>query len=455
MIKLSINEIADLLAISSLQKNSHFEGVSIDSRHVSPGNLFIAIKGEKFDGHQFLNQALSQGAVAAIVETPMDVPLPQLVVPDSVLALGKIAAHWRSRFSIPVTVLTGSNGKTTVKNMLASILAAACDNDSTRVLATKGNLNNHIGLPLNLLRLNEHHRYAVLEMGMNHLGEIAYLTHLAKPNIAIINNAGAAHLEGLGDVAGVAKAKGEIFLGLHPNGIAILNQDDAFFDYWLGLIGTRTYLTFGLTSSSTVNAQRIDSNKMILKICQKTIPVTLSLLGRHNQLNALAAAAAAEALHINPAAIKTGLEQVKPAPGRMQPYQLPHQVLVIDDTYNANPFSLQASIDTLASYSAKKLLVLGDMKELGPNAVILHRAAGKQMLAAGIDVLFTYGELSRAASEAFGEDARHFTDLNKLIAAIKIVLTQDIIILVKGSRSMQMEKVIEQIVPAEQLVHAH
>lgn len=454
MIQTTLAAIAKQLNITTPTQDVGFCGISSDTRTLTPGSLYVAIRGENFDGHEFVAKAAKQGAVAALVSTKVDYPLPQLVVDDTILALGKIAKQWRDQFSLPLIGVTGSNGKTTLKNMIAAILRAACQNQADHVLATDGNLNNNIGLPLSLARLDKNHRYAVLEMGMNHFGEIAYLTQLASPSVAIINNAAEAHLEGLKDVAGVAKAKGEIFLGLDQNGIAILNHDDVYFGYWCTLIGTRRYLSFGLDSAADVCATSV-GQPVTIKTPQGEITVDLPLLGKHNVMNALAATAATLAANIDLASIKAGLENVKPAPGRMHQYVLANHARVIDDTYNANPFSLKAAVNTLATFPGTKIVVLGDMKELGPNEKQLHFAAGQHILSSGIDYLFTLGNLSLETSKGFGDNAQHFTEYDQLIAALNPYLNNDVTVLVKGSRSMHMEKVIAGIIPEEQLEHIH
>lgn len=456
MIKMPLTELAQILGCPPVSTSVNFNGVSIDTRTLLPGNLFIAIKGEQLNGHAFVAEAAKKGASAALVDhTVTAASLPQISVPDTLEALGKLSLHWRERFHLPIIGVTGSNGKTTLKNMIASILRAACHHNPAQVLATEGNFNNHIGLPLNLLRLDEHQRYAVLEMGMNHFGEIAYLTRLAKPHIAVINNAAEAHLEGVQDVAGVARAKGEIFLGLAETGIAILNADDAHFAYWRSLIGNRTYFSFGLNNQCDVTATVGDNQTIQLQTPKGHITVTLPLLGIHNVMNALAATAATLALDIDLPTIRQGLEQVEPAPGRMQEYTLASGTRIIHDAYNANPFSLQAAITTLAAFSGTKIAVLGDMKELGSNAKQLHQLAGEKIRAAGIDHLFTLGDLSAAATAGFGQPAQHFTEYQQLVTALQPYLTKDVTILVKGSRSMRMERIIAEIVPNAHLEQAH
>lgn len=448
MINLTLSDVAQILKVS-MENNTLIHGVSIDSRTLQPGNLFIAICGEHVDGHDYVKEAAEKGASAVLVARSVPCDLPQLLVDDTTLALGLLGAAWRNQFDLPLVAVTGSNGKTTTKNMIASIMKAACHGEESAVLATKGTLNNHWGLPLTLTGLNQHHRYAAVEMGMNHFGEIAYLTQLARPQVAIITNAGASHLEGVGDVAGVARAKGEIFSGLTEHGVAILNKDDVFYDYWLQLIGQRRHLSFGLHTTADVTAtlhKAQTSQHITLHTPNGDIDVNLPLLGKHNVLNALAAATAALAIHLDLTAIKCGLEAVEPAPGRLQLLTLKNGVNLIDDTYNANPFSLDAAVEALTTFDGKKILVLGDMRELGADEKILHQTAGKKIREAGIDCLFTYGELSEGAAHSFGEGGYHFTEQEKLISALKPFLQNQTTILVKGSRSMKMERVLAGLV---------
>lgn len=454
MIKMSLAEIAQHTQGTTKSESTIIQGISTDTRHLLPGSLYVAIHGEQFDGHDFITEAWQKGAAAALVNRPIDCAIPQIIVKDTLIAFGQISTIWRSRFSLPIIGVTGSNGKTTLKNMLASILRAACQYSAEQVLATEGNLNNNIGVPMMLCRLNATHRYAVIEMGMNHSGEIAYLTKLTHPQIAVITNAAEAHLEDLKDVAGVAKAKGEIFAGLPSNGTAILNKDDGHFNYWLSITPHYQHITFGLENTADISAT-LETQHTMIKTLQGNIEVKLPLLGRHNIMNALAATAAALALNIPLDTIKQGLEKVHPAPGRLHQYYLTNGTRVIDDTYNANPFSLQAAVNTLATLPGKKVLVVGDMKELGANAKELHATAGEKIRMAGIDVLYTLGDISAAASQAFGKDARHFTDRDELITALQSHLTSDTVILVKGSRSMRMEKIIAGIIPEHQLETLH
>lgn len=452
MIKMFLIETAKKLGYRLPSTDTQFQGISTDTRTIKPGNLFVAIKGEQFDGHDFISEAVKKGAVAILVSKTQETAVPQLVVNDTIEAFGQISTLWRNQFSIPFIGVTGSNGKTTLKNMIAAILRAASNDEN--VLATEGNLNNNIGVPIMLCRLSSKHRFAVLEMGMNHAGEIAYLTHLVKPHVAVVNNAAEAHLEGLKDVAGVAQAKGEIFQGLAENGTAILNCDDNHFQYWRSLVTKYKNLTFGLDHPADVSAT-ICEKWITLKTPHGEIHVTLPLLGKHNVMNALAATAATAAIGIDLNVIKKGLESVTCAPGRMHQYMLASGTRVIDDTYNANPFSLQAAVNTIASLSGTKMVVLGDMKELGPDAKQLHFRAGEKIRAAGIQHLFTLGEMSAATAEGFGQSAQHFTDRAQLIAALQNHLNDYTTILIKGSRSMKMEKIVEAIIPKEELQHLH
>lgn len=450
MIQMTLAQTAQLLELTTATPDKEFQGISIDTRSLQPNNLFIAIAGERMDGHDFIEEAYKKGASAAIVSRHIESPLPQLLVKDTTLALGKLGAAWRDHFHAPIVAITGSNGKTTLKNMIASIMVAACDGDEAKVLATQGTLNNHWGLPLTLSRFNQQHRYAAIEMGMNHFGEIEYLTKITRPNVAVITNAAASHLEGLGDVAGVARAKAEIFLGLPENGIAILNRDDAFFPFWHELLGKHHYITFGFHPDADVRAtihQATLTQNITLHTHKGDIDVAFPLLGKHNVHNALAAAAATLAVNIDLNAIKAGLESSKPASGRLQLHTLDNGVNIIDDTYNANPFSLQAAVNILANFDGKKILVLGDMKELGAEAKALHQAAGLAIRVAGIDYLFTYGELSANTSQTFGEGAYHFNEQEKLVNALKPFLYNTTTILIKGSRSMHMEKVVAELTP--------
>lgn len=424
-----------------------FSGVTTDSRRVAAGDLFVALRGEKYDGHQFVAQALQQGAVAAMVaqdwKAPRDVSL--LRVADTRLALGSLAGAWRSRAAVSVVGITGSNGKTTVKEMLAGILrahAGAADS----VLATEGNLNNDIGLPLTLLRLREHHRFAVIEMGMNHRGEISYLTRLAAPSVALITNAQRAHVGLLGSVEGVARAKGEIFEGLGATGVAIINADDPMAYLWRELLGARKRMEFATAQPADITARfKLAGFGSDLRISTPVgeFSVRLQVPGLHNVRNALAACAAASALAIPTAIIATGLGAFAGVKGRMQRKAGFGGAQIIDDTYNANPDSAVAAIDVLRAVAGEKILVLGDMGELGSEAAALHMDIGAHAKRAGIDALFALGEMSVCATVKFGDGAQHFTDVDTLVKVLKPRLSKATTVLVKGSRFMRMERVVE------------
>jgi UDP-N-acetylmuramoyl-tripeptide--D-alanyl-D-alanine ligase len=422
-----------------------FDAVSSDSRAIQPGDLFVALRGERFDGHAFAVDCLQRGAVAAMVDARWSAgdAEPLLVVEDARLAMGTLASYWRDKFSIPMAAVTGSNGKTTVKEMLAAILRANSAEDA--VLATQGNLNNDIGLPLTLFKLQASHRYAVIEMGMNHPGEISYLTRLAKPSVALVNNALQAHLEGLGSVEAVAHAKGEIFEGLADDGTAIINADDQFAPLWKQLAASRKIMTFGLDAVADVSADyrlNADSSEITLKTSHGTSSFQLAVPGLHNVRNALAASAAALAMGAPLSAIAAGLQAYGGVKGRLQRKPGKQGAIVIDDTYNANPASMRAAIDVLAACPGKRVLVLGDMGELGADAAGMHREIGTYARAAGLDTLLALGELSRQMASAFGSGAQHFETPEALAAVLAQQLSAETTVLVKGSRFMRMERVV-------------
>ncbi|HWV62945.1 MAG TPA: UDP-N-acetylmuramoyl-tripeptide--D-alanyl-D-alanine ligase, partial [Oxalicibacterium sp.] len=424
-----------------------FTSVGTDSRSLVPGQLFVALRGEQFDGHAYVQQCLQQGAAAVMVSTQPTELEAGLLVTDTRLALGDLAGYWRRKFAIPLAAITGSNGKTTVKEMLACILHAATGG-ADAVLATQGNLNNDIGMPLTLLKLRETHRYAVAEMGMNHAGEIRYLTRICRPTVALVNNATSAHLGGLGSVEAIAQAKGEIYEGLADDGIAIINADDAFAPLWSMLAAPHKVLRFGLEHAADVSADyRLEGNysNVRVKTAQGDIEFRLHVPGLHNVRNALAAATAAFAMHVPLAKIGEGLAEFGGVKGRLQYKPGLQGALVIDDTYNANPASMKAAIDVLAAQAKQKLLVLGDMGELGADAAHMHAEIGSYAQHAGIDALYTLGELSRGAAAAF-DGARHFDTLEALIAAVTADMGSGSVVLVKGSRFMRMERVVAAIV---------
>ncbi len=439
---------ARLVSVSQA-KELRFASVSTDTRKVVQGDLYIALRGEHFDGADFIAQAAASGAVAAIVnqdsgskiENPV---IPLLLVEDTRLALGQLAAHWRSQFDIPLVGITGSNGKTTVKEMLASILRVAAGSDEA-VLATKGNFNNDIGMPLTLLQLNAQHRYAVIEMGMNHPREIDYLTRIACPQVALINNASGAHLEGMGSVEAVAHAKGEIFSGLQHEGSAIINADDEFAPLWRSLAGVHSLLEFGLNPAADVSGvwyPQASGLRLIARTPSGDFTADLQVPGEHNARNALAATAAAIELNLSLESIVEGLEKFGGVAGRLQRKSARGGAVLIDDTYNANPASLNAAIAVLAQTGGQRVLVLGDMGELGENAAAFHAGIGVSAKNSGIEKLYALGELSREAVREFGANAQHFDGIDALLAALDVELVAGTTVLVKGSRFMKMERVV-------------
>jgi len=423
--------------------NVRFGGVTTDSRAVSAGDLFVALRGERFDGHGYVDEAVRRGAVAAITSRRVEaaLPLSQVVVPDTRRALGGLAAHWRGRFAIPIVALTGSNGKTTVKEMLSAILAAHCGARDA-VLATSGNLNNDIGMPLTLLALRARHRFAVIEMGMNHEGEIEYLTGIAKPTVALVNNAQRAHIGILGDLEAIARAKGEIYAGLAKDGFAIVNADDPFAPYWRGLNAGRAVITFGFADDADVRATSA-GGEWRLRTPAGSFTTVLRVAGEHNVRNALAACAAAHALGVPLDAMRSALAAFAGVPGRLQRRAGPHASVVIDDTYNANPESMKAALDVLAADAGRRIFVMRDMGERGRESLAMHAEVGDYAKRRGIDALLALGEQSRNAVTAFGEGARHFADAASLVQAATAEARPGTTILVKGSRFMQMERVAD------------
>lgn len=426
--------------------NTEFRGVSIDTRSISSGELFVALQGPNFDGSTFVTAAAERHAAAAVVNKLAGTVIPSITVTDTRLALGKLAASWRAQMSARVVGITGSNGKTTLKELIAS-----CLSESANTLATQGNLNNDIGLPLMLLRLSAEHHYAVLEMGANHAGEIEYLTSLAAPSVVAITNAGPAHLEGFGSVKGVAQAKGEILQSANRPRAAILNHDDVYFDYWRSLVSDLEIVSFGLTSRASVNASDIRiveaGSTFRLHLANEEVLIELPLQGIHNVRNACAAAAVCQTLDLSAAQIKSGLESTTVVAGRLQPVTGIGGARVFDDSYNANPVSVIAAAEFLAAQSGTSILVLGDMGELGTESESLHKAVGVAAKKAGIDRLLATGEMSRKTADAFGAGADWFSTVDEIIGELRSCLCGGSNVLVKGSRSMRMGRVVRAIQP--------
>jgi UDP-N-acetylmuramoyl-tripeptide--D-alanyl-D-alanine ligase len=451
---MSLQDAARALGVRTTARGG-FNSVGTDSRHIAPGQLFVALRGARFDGHDFVAQAAAQGAAAALVDAQWaqqarsETALPLLVVADTRVALGTLAAAWRARFDLPLIGVTGSNGKTTVKEMCAAILRAQArlaGGGDDAVLATAGNLNNDIGLPLTLLGLRATHRAAIIEMGMNRPGEIAYLTGLARPTVAIITNAQRAHLKGMGTVIEIAQEKGEIYGGLGPQGIAIVNADDPHAGYWCELNAGRRIVTFGLTASADV-AGRCTlhglGSRLELSANEGRIAVDLQLPGEHNARNAAGAAAACLAAGASLAAVEQGLTAYTGTRGRLQKRDGLQGSVILDDSYNANPDSLRAAIDVLAATPGHKILVLGDMGEVGGTSGQVHDEIGGYAKSKGVDALFAIGEMSAVAASNFGDGGRHFDSVETLVAALTRRLDANTVVVVKGSRFMRMERVAD------------
>ena len=427
-----------------------FTAVSTDSRSVAAGELFIALRGENFDGHQFVAAAGERGAVAAVVaadaaESLAGVGLPLLVVADTRLALGALAASWRSRFSLPLIAVTGSNGKTTTKEMIASILKAAFGDE---VLATPGNFNNDIGLPLTLLKLKSSHRAAIIEMGMNHPGEIAYLARIARPTVAVVTNAQRAHLAGMGSLESIAAEKGSLFEALDASATAVFSADDRWAELWRAQSAHCQVLNFSFERAAPVSGScqvRGLENHLNLSLAGETIAVELAMPGAHNARNALSAAAVAVAAGIAPAAVRSGLNAFRGIKGRLQSRPGLNGSTLLDDTYNANPDSVRAGIDVLAATVGKTVMVLGDMGEIGEMTAQFHDEIGGYAKSQGVDRLFAFGESSALAALNFGAGGQHFKKIEALIEALSSELTPGTTVLVKGSRFMRMERVANAI----------
>lgn len=427
-----------------------FYGVDIDSRRVRPGSLFVALMGAHHDGHKHLHDAQSNGAVAALVTRPMPASsLPLLLAEEAVWSLGALAANWRQRFQLPVIAVLGSNGKTTVKELIAGILRQQHDE---RILVTQGNQNNAIGLPLTLFRLNEQHQAAVVELGASGPGEIMRLGEIALPNVVVITNAGLDHIAGFGGIDGAARANGEVFSTLLNNGIAVLNGDDDCLPIWRQQAAHRPCLSFGFNSDVDVRGHwrsGPEGNSLIIDSPWGRIETRLHLMGKHNALNALAAAAVCLSLGIEPDLIDAGLRAARPVAGRLQFLEGAGGAQIIDDTYNANPSSLTAALDTLAALPGKKIVVLGDMAELGIEAETWHRHAGKMARSMGIEELFTIGELATYAAASFGKGGQHLFNGRSLIETLRPRLHTGVTVLVKGSRCMAMEHIVSQLLKCD------
>jgi UDP-N-acetylmuramoyl-tripeptide--D-alanyl-D-alanine ligase len=439
VIHMSLSQAADLLECGPLQSDLAFTGITTDSRQITPGMLFAALPGQTFDGHDHIEQAMQRGAVAALVSRSVETDLPKLKVADVLVALGTLAGSWRMECSAKVVGITGSNGKTTVKEMIASILR-----QQGKILATDGNFNNELGLPLTLFNLEKTHDYAVLEMGASNPGDIAYLASIARPDVGLVTNIGPAHLQGFINEEGVAQAKGELFAALPVNGAAVINADEPWLELWQGINQAGTVYYFGGEEESHIRAIH-EGDKTLVITPAGDYQLNLPLPGEHNLSNALAATAVCLALDVPLANIKAGLETVKPVPGRLSLVSSKSGWTVIDDTYNANPASLYAALQVLSKQGGEPWLVLGDMKELGADSKKMHAELGDAARSLGVKRLFALGDASVATVNAFGEMATHYSSKEGLIEDLRSQLTPGVACLVKGSRSMGMEHVVNAI----------
>ena len=451
MLNLRLSDIARITGGRLHGADAIVQNVVTDSRRPLSGAMFIALKGEQFDAHDFVADAQKQGAIAALVSRQLDLPIAQVIVADTELALGEIAKFVRAGHSARVIGITGSNGNTTVKALVASILQRA-----GRTHVNAGNFNNEIGLPLTVLVLPADAEFAVLEMGAGKPGDIAYLAAIAKPQIGLVNNIAAAHLERMGNLQGVATTKGAIYQTLPDDGVAIINADDAFAEFFAGLAGTRRTVRFGIEHVADVRASihGLGTNSTFtLHTPSGDCEIDLPLSGRHNVMNALAASAIAIALDVPLATIQRGLENVEPVKGRLIRHTSVSGWTVIDDTYNANPASTAAAIATLVLQPGEPWLVLGDMKELGADAAQLHAEIGALAKRSGVRRLFGVGELTRSAVDSFGADATHYPDQRSLGDALRREIHGGVVCLVKGSRSSAMENIVTALLSANDATH--
>ena len=465
--KRSLAEFARAMHGTLTGADAAFGGVSTDSRSLAAGELFVALSGPRFDAHEFVAAAAARGAVGAVVSRALATALPQIVVADTLQALQDAAAAWRAQFALPLVAVAGSNGKTTTKELVAAMLGGAGGGAGAGPChATRGNLNNHIGVPLTLLALEPQHRAAVVEIGANRAGEVAALVPLVRPTVGLVTNAGAEHLEGFGDLDGVARAEGELFAGLEPGATAVINADDRYAPLWRELNRAGRSLLFGLAPHADFRAEglvtrvltgrgAVGAPELVQEFTLVTpsgrVAVRLALAGRHNVVNALGAAAAAQAAGAGLEAIAAGVTRTRPVAGRLKLHAAHGDALLVDDSYNANPSSLTAGLEVLAGLPGERWLVLGDMAELGAHARAAHVAAGHEARAAGVTRLFALGALTGDAVESFGTGGEWFPATEALAARVRSLLAPGITVLVKGSRLNRLERVVAALAlpPAE------
>ncbi|MDO5101818.1 MAG: UDP-N-acetylmuramoyl-tripeptide--D-alanyl-D-alanine ligase [Lautropia sp.] len=435
------------LAVMIGRGDTWFSGVSTDTRSVKPGDLFVALKGDRFDGHQFIDEAMAAGAAGVLVDQwPKRRDIPMLVVPSARKALGQLAEAWRARFDLPVIAVTGSNGKTTVKEMIASVLAAHFGPDGA--LVTEGNLNNDIGVPLTILRLRAHHQAAVIELGMNHPGEIAVLTRIAQPTIGLVLNAQREHQEFMDGPEATARENGAVLQGMAKQGIAIFPGDDPCNELWYRMKADRFSLEFGLCDSFDTTLHMVCAlasahpSGFEARIAENRFNIRLNIAGRHNVRNALAALVCTWVLPVSPATIEAGLAAFRPVAGRLCREQQANGLVLIDDTYNANPDSMRAAVDVLTDEAGPRLIVMGDMGETGAQAGAFHREVGQYAREQGIEMIWAVGQDMKVAAEAAGDKARHWASVEDLLAEHPTPPPGVASILVKGSRFMRMERIV-------------
>jgi len=454
---MNLQQLATLVDGELVGDNVSFSNISTDTRCIQSGDLFVALQGDRFDANSFASSAADKGAVAALLSADVGLNIPYVKVTDTLQALSILAAEKRDASAIPLVAITGSNGKTSVKEMLASILA-----QSSKVLATAGNLNNQIGVPLTLLRLTSEHEYAVIEMGASQQGDIAHLCRIAKPTVAILNNVAPAHLEGFGDIDGVAEAKSEIISGLSAKGTAIIHKDEPWFDQWLGLLAGRKLLSFGASDKADIWAKPelvvtgLQNGQFVtdfeLNFQQQHINIRLNLMGQHNVMNALAAAGAAIALGCSLKQIQQGLASLQAVDGRLQVLKGLAGSLLVNDCYNANPRSFEAAMDSLAGIDKPLWVVLGDFAELGAASEEIHRHIGEQLAASRAQRFFAVGEHMKYAVDAFNKQlsastrcAQHFLSKQQMAEVLQQELVTGVLVLVKGSRSQGLESVVDKL----------
>ena len=443
---LKLSQVADMAQGELCGEDAYITSVSTDSRHLHRGDLFVALEGERFDGHEFIDEQVEELAHGAMVHKQVTTSLPIITVDNTLQGLTRWAKSWREIVDPKLVAITGSNGKTTVKQMVSNILSLAASTCSTQ-----GNLNNHIGVPLTLLTLRERHVYAVIEMGANHFGEIDYLSCLVEPDIAVITNAGPAHLEGFGSIEGVSRAKGEIMNGLGANGIIVLNADDHYLSAWLAMAAEKKLnaVTFGFNAIADVKGLHYSDNNLMLEVDGEQLEVQLPFPGKHNACNALAAVAVAHQLQIDLTHIKNGLEHAHNVKGRLQAKKGIAGSVILDDTYNANPASLAAAMDVLCAQAKEPWLVIGDFGELGDDAKEMHFKIGSQAKSIGVKKLFALGELAKNAVSSFGDNAYHFDSHDQLSKKLVEELNSHCCVLIKGSRAMHMEDIVNRLLESE------